>query len=82
VQNEYLQLKELYTCKIQTTYKLLKNIINKQFLAHFSDIDSCLCGSRLEKQKPYIYIIALPIDAEKIRANQENTLERIATEGS
>jgi hypothetical protein len=29
-----------------------------------------------------IYIIALPIDAEKIRANQENTLERIATEGS
>jgi hypothetical protein len=80
VQNEYLQLKELYTCKIQTTYKLLKNIINKQFLAHFIDIDSCLCGSRLEKQK--IYIIVLPIDAEKIRANQENTLERIATECS
>jgi hypothetical protein len=34
------------------------------------------------RNRSLIYIIALPIDAEKIRANQENTLERIATEGS
>jgi hypothetical protein len=34
------------------------------------------------RNRSLIYIIALPINAEKIRANQENTLERIATKGS